>query len=771
MPQQRLTIFISSTSEDLKEHRRKVIDLLLSAEYLPIAMEHFPAGSAHSLAECFKRIKGCDLLVGFYGWRYGSTPHGRKRSFTERELDYAREEEKDCLCFVIDETFSPRPPDEPGQKEASRPLEKFKKKVRKLRKTESFTTPDDLAAKVLVAVQTWEREHSPSAAEPVLTPRRRKLLNLLETVEKRCRGALDRAPKPVESTRLEWRNRRKGPLSSQQWQPLPAGGLPVLLEERDRLVLIGPQEEKTLELVHLARDLAASLPHPPDPPPPVPVAFSLSNWEAGDQTFADWLVQQLSDDYTLTVKEARDFVESCGVVPLLDDLDDVPPGERPRCLSALGEHLADFGGRLVVAERLEAYPDLGPVPHVDVEVMVGPLSSATSDPAAVDLGAAPGLSSGQTRRALAWFARGMIKHRLSRFELERLEPAWLGTPALRGLYALLSRGTGGVALAVPFAAVFGHLLFFLAAGLASGLLVGVVDSLPVWRSPVSGQARDALLQTLARIGIITAGVLAILMGIVHFRHWKDDFYLLSCAVALIFGAVFGPRPGGAREDIRILEDVAVGWSWKGAIVGAAVAGFATLVLGLLSRLLPVGTASTMHTFSWLILAGCIGLLGSAMGGLGTGLEGSFLRVRRRPGLDLRQIARHGVRVGLGAAGTVTPLLGLLLAALEVKSYADLGETQFGWGGVVAVPLLGLVAGFYFAWAYIGLDLVQHWTLRLLLSLTTPMPFRWRRFLHHAVDRSVLCETDGAFEFSSRLLRDWFAEADQRNAGALRNTSA
>jgi uncharacterized integral membrane protein len=120
------------------------------------------------------------------------------------------------------------------------------------------------------------------------------------------------------------------------------------------------------------------------------------------------------------------------------------------------------------------------------------------------------------------------------------------------------------------------------------------------------------------------------------------------------------------------------------------------------------------------------------------------------------MVRHALRAGLAAAGAVTAILGLLLVLLETASRAYLRTSQFGWPGVVAVPLLGLVAGLLFAVAVAGLDLIQHWTLRLLLSLSSPMPLRWKRFLDHAVDRGLLNRNDGAWEFPDRLLRDGFA---------------
>jgi hypothetical protein len=139
--------------------------------------------------------------------------------------------------------------------------------------------------------------------------------------------------------------------------------------------------------------------------------------------------------------------------------------------------------------------------------------------------------------------------------------------------------------------------------------------------------------------------------------------------------------------------------------------------------------------------------------LGGGLRGTFLDVRRRPGLGLRSMARHAVRAGLIASGVAT---GVLLVEIGAFQLASLAVRQALEPGMLFFLLLGPLAGLCFAWSVAGLDLLQHWTLRLLLAATSPMPLRWLRFLAHAVDRGLLMRVDRAWEFPDRLIRDGFA---------------
>jgi len=71
------TVFISSTSEDLKPYREAARDAAIKAGFLPRMMEYFTAGGARRpLAECLKSVSGSeteaasDVLVVIVAHRY-----------------------------------------------------------------------------------------------------------------------------------------------------------------------------------------------------------------------------------------------------------------------------------------------------------------------------------------------------------------------------------------------------------------------------------------------------------------------------------------------------------------------------------------------------------------------------------------------------------------------------------------------------------------------------------------------------------------------------
>jgi Domain of unknown function (DUF4062) len=95
-PDCRHQVFVSSTFEDLKTQRDKVISALLKLGAIPAGMELFPASDADSWALIQKIISTCDYYVVIVAGRYGTlTDDGL--SYTEREYNYA----EDCGIPVL----------------------------------------------------------------------------------------------------------------------------------------------------------------------------------------------------------------------------------------------------------------------------------------------------------------------------------------------------------------------------------------------------------------------------------------------------------------------------------------------------------------------------------------------------------------------------------------------------------------------------------------------------------------------------------------------
>ena len=81
-------IFVSSTYEDLKEHRDLVIKAILEMGHIPVGMEMFSAADEQQWSIIKRQIDQSDYYVVIIANRYGSvTDEGV--SYTEKEYDYA----------------------------------------------------------------------------------------------------------------------------------------------------------------------------------------------------------------------------------------------------------------------------------------------------------------------------------------------------------------------------------------------------------------------------------------------------------------------------------------------------------------------------------------------------------------------------------------------------------------------------------------------------------------------------------------------------------
>lgn len=163
------TVFISSTMGDLKDYRQAVYDAVESLDgYHCIGMERFGARDAAPDEFCAKMATECDLYVGIIGHFYGSSPPGSDISYTELEYDAATEAQRPRLVFLAaDELKSLAPEEQPEKKEK---LAQFQAKVNAERVRDRFSSPTDLACKVVIALRNWEKdsEAGSQAARPVV---------------------------------------------------------------------------------------------------------------------------------------------------------------------------------------------------------------------------------------------------------------------------------------------------------------------------------------------------------------------------------------------------------------------------------------------------------------------------------------------------------------------------------------------------------------------------------------------------------------------------
>lgn len=149
-------VFISATSEDLKEERKKVQDTILSMSQHPTAMEMFSASNEEPWEIIKQEIDESDFYVLIIGHKYGSVIENGEYagiSYTQREYYYALWEKKiPILAFLIDDSalsIVEKMEQEPVKIEK---LKVFKEEIISRHHVEWWMNKDDLAVKVSVAL-------------------------------------------------------------------------------------------------------------------------------------------------------------------------------------------------------------------------------------------------------------------------------------------------------------------------------------------------------------------------------------------------------------------------------------------------------------------------------------------------------------------------------------------------------------------------------------------------------------------------------------------
>ena len=174
-----MRIFVSSSFEDLKEHRAAAIRVLRQLGHEVLAMEDMIAGSVAPLAKVLEMVDRSEAYVGVFAWRYGYVPASvaakkppatpaapvvagaidGDTSITHYEYLRAIQRNLPVMVFLLDEHY-PWPPqliDGFDTTRAQAPvnadrIRNLRLLLQRERVVSWFTTPTDLEARVSAAV-------------------------------------------------------------------------------------------------------------------------------------------------------------------------------------------------------------------------------------------------------------------------------------------------------------------------------------------------------------------------------------------------------------------------------------------------------------------------------------------------------------------------------------------------------------------------------------------------------------------------------------------
>ncbi|HKY53963.1 MAG TPA: NACHT domain-containing protein [Anaerolineales bacterium] len=387
----------------------------------------------------------------------------------------------------------------------------------------------------------------------------------------------------------------------------------------------------------------------------------------------------------------------------------------------------------------------------------------------------------QMKRQLSWLAGNMQKHNQEVFLIEGLQPSWLRRRRSQWFYVLISRMIAGLLIGL-FIGLFYLLVDVLdvtSGRLITGLIFSIIGALHYWliaelnQSPViaaliiglsiglpigiidvfrfEGLLKQSRMRKLSILwwSVINFTVVWLIVGLIL----EIELFILAgelipypgsgLVAGLFVGLLFGLRGSRQRieDDIQTVE--ALHWSWQMALKGG-------LLIGLLIRLislLPIGQVLTSN--SWQVG----GLFGAIFAGLG------------RKIIDTKFTLNQGIRLSIRNAIFGAVIVGLLFGLIEwLNEKPNLGPYDMILEHPNNALNHGLTTGVFFgalsALWFGGLDVIQHYILRLILLIEGHTPANYSRFLDYAVDRIFLQKVGGGYRFIHRLLLEHFAEMER-----------
>lgn len=155
-----MKVYVSSTYQDLVDHRAAVDRTLRRMGHDVIGMEQYIAEGSKPVDRCKADVRAADAYVIIVAWRFGYVP-GRNasppdgRSITEIELTEAKDCGKPVLAFRLDPE-TPWPPNRvdamSGAPGAGEDVVRLRAQLGAEYLAGIFRTPDDLASQVAAAV-------------------------------------------------------------------------------------------------------------------------------------------------------------------------------------------------------------------------------------------------------------------------------------------------------------------------------------------------------------------------------------------------------------------------------------------------------------------------------------------------------------------------------------------------------------------------------------------------------------------------------------------
>ncbi len=167
-----MRVYLSSTFEDLVEHRAAAARALHRLSHQVVQMENYVSAPTTPLLKVVEDIRTCDIFIGIYAWKRGSIPTATHQtnvppipdvtlgqsSYTEWELATARHAKMTILLFVLHED-APWPPhlvdgfENPADRQ---PIRTMRENICNSQMVSFFRSPSDLEQLVAASIAASE---------------------------------------------------------------------------------------------------------------------------------------------------------------------------------------------------------------------------------------------------------------------------------------------------------------------------------------------------------------------------------------------------------------------------------------------------------------------------------------------------------------------------------------------------------------------------------------------------------------------------------------
>jgi hypothetical protein len=375
----------------------------------------------------------------------------------------------------------------------------------------------------------------------------------------------------------------------------------------------------------------------------------------------------------------------------------------------------------------------------------------------------------QATHWLSWLAHGMRKHGQTVFLIEGLQPTWLSTNGQLWRYVLFSRLIGGlIAGTASFSLLWVQLELFSVTlenqpqidGVARALALVII----VAEAAAVGVAHGTFFGLLAGLGelvrsgrktslqVIAALLLSLLLGVSIFAmvRGKDILIILELPLLIITLWLWTSwaRQRSLENDIKTTE--VLRWSWLRfwRVIEKSLSSFLPSS-GCMSRLLFMPFALTI--------------------GLGIGLvRGVFGAYNSEP-VEMKVTPNQGMRLTLKSAASAwgrIVIIGVSIGLLITLGPSLIVHSPYPLiGGGIVCGLLFSVLGLFVALWFGGLDYINHYILRVILSEDIPLDLV--TFLDYAAEElHFLQRVGGGYMFIHGYLLEHFASIRIRAEGEL-----